>query len=62
MKIELSNFVIEYDKVTNNYIFTGGCFPGNKTYQTVPANLNILAPIPVTMPSFLYSNVELIIE
>ena len=32
--------VIEYVKVTNNYIYTGGCFPGNKTYQTVLANLN----------------------
>lgn len=32
--------VIEYDKITNDYLFAGGCFPGNKTYSTVPAVLN----------------------
>ena len=32
--------VIEYDKVSNNYYYAGGCFPDNKTYVTVPAVLN----------------------
>ena len=32
--------IIDYDKVSNNYIFAGGCFKGNKTYSTVPADVD----------------------
>ena len=32
--------IIEYDKVNNNYVFAGGCFKGNKTYNTVPADVD----------------------
>ena len=30
--------VIKYDKLRDEYIFHGGCFPGNKIYKMVPAN------------------------
>ena len=30
--------IIKYDQLRDNYIFHGGCYPGNKTYKMVPAN------------------------